>query len=144
MLPSDTYRCVAPVAVSNVESEAPSEHGVPEVSVRVICARRSPRGLVRPDEANARLAEVAALLASVKLVAVPMVEPAGVVNAMLPTHEAAVPLEEADAVLTTLTRAVSVLPSPNSGNVRVLVFDVVCALRDSAPSAQAIKIHLSL
>src|SRR5438093_1172650 len=91
-------------------------------------ARMADRGVEIAALPNGRLAEVVTPEAMVKLVAVPMVVPAALTNDAVPVHEAAVPLEDATAMLVRLIRAVSELPSPNGGKFRVRVeVVVVCA-----------------
>jgi len=109
------------VLVSYVSSVASSEHGTPEfsVSVRVIAPRISVRVPVAPTLANGKLTDWMTPLAAVNDVAVPIALPLAFKNWMAPVHEAAVPLEEFDAVFTTLICAVSELASPTAG-----VFDV--------------------
>jgi len=78
---------------------------------------------------------------SENVVAVPIVVPPGVRKLMLPVQDAAVPDEEFAAELSTLTRAVCVLPSPTSGNdkvrlgVVVVVVVVVCAAAENAAAS---------
>jgi hypothetical protein len=137
--------------VSNVDNDSNSEHGVGAVADRVICttARISPRV---PDIAallNGRLIEDVWPDAMVKLVAAPMVAPLALMNDTLPTQDAAVPLDDAVAVLVRLTLAVSVLPSPNGGRSRLRVVGavvVVCANADASvqPATAAIIIHCRL
>lgn len=93
-----------------------------------------PPELAKGSEAVASWPDV-----SVNEVAVPMVVPPGARKLMLPAHDAAVPDEEFDAELSTLMRAVCVLPSPTRGNdkvrVGVVVVVVVCAEAKNAPAS---------
>ena len=61
---------------------------------------------------------------------------------ILPVQDAAVPLEDAVAVLTTLSCAVSELPSPTGGklNDRVVVVDVVWAKAPTAVRAASASV----
>jgi hypothetical protein len=95
------------------------------VRVNAITVRISPRLPERPALANDRLTDEVMPDAMVKLVAVPMVAPLAFTNETLPVQEAAVPEEDAVAVLVRSTRAVSVLPSPNGPELCVCVVVVV-------------------
>lgn len=107
--------CVAPVEESKVSSEEVRAQGTPEVTVSDISARSSPCTPVKPALAKGRLAEVSCPDAIVKLVADPIVTPVALRKETVPVQDAAVPLEDSAATLTTLIRAVSVLPSPKGG-----------------------------
>jgi hypothetical protein len=100
--------------------------------------RTNPRGEVSPALEKGNVTVLTAFEARVKEVAVPIVVPAELMNVTVPVHEAAVPLEEAEARLIRLTPRVSVLPRPTNGNekseVRVVVV-VVCANADPAMAA---------
>ena len=124
--------CVAPVEESKVSSEEVRAQGTPEVTVSDISARSSPCTPVKPALAKGRLAEVSCPDAIVKLVADPIVTPVALRKETV-LQDAAVPLEDSVATLTTLMRAVSVLPSPNGGkvNVRVPLLEDVCANADA-------------
>jgi hypothetical protein len=100
-----------------------SAHGTPEfrVTVRVMTPRISVRVPVAPTFANGRLTEVMTPLAMVNGVADPMEAPLAFKKEMVPVQEAAVPLEEALAVLTTLICAVSELARPTTGVLEVSV-----------------------
>jgi hypothetical protein len=118
--------------VSKVSRDVTKSHGTfdPEVTVRDTTARTSVRAPVAPTRENGSVAVAICPLVTVKVVAVPMIVPAAFRNEMLPVQDAAVPLEELDAVLTAFTCAVSELPSPMGGDVndRVEAVDVVvCA-----------------
>ena|ERR1051326_5304150 len=123
--------CVTPLVESYVSKELARAHGVLAVvdSVNVTATRISVRAPVAPALENGRVAEKICPLAMVNGVAVPIVVPVEDTNETLPVHDAAVPVEEADAVLTRFSCAVSELASPIGGelNVRVTVFVVVCA-----------------
>jgi hypothetical protein len=110
------------------------------VNVCVTSARISVRVPVAPELPNASLAELIAPLPTVNVVAVPIAAPEEFRNEIVPAHDAAVPLAEADAVLTTLTCAVSELASPAGGKakVRVLV-DVVVVVCANAANAAAVR-----
>ena len=99
---------------------------------------------LRPAEEKGRLAAVIWPEVTVKLVAEPMTAPLELRNEMVPVQEAAVPLDDSVAAFTTLMRAVSVLPSPAGGNVkvRVLVVDD-CANNDNADPAARIEVKTS-
>jgi hypothetical protein len=114
---------VAPVLESYVSNVAWSEHGTPEssVTVRVMTPRISVRVPVTPTFAKGRLTELMTPLATVKGVAVPMIVPLAFKNEIVPAQEAAVPLDEAEAVFTTLICAVSELASPTGGVFEVSV-----------------------
>jgi hypothetical protein len=118
--------CVAPVVLSKVSKENASAQGTPDVTVSWISPRISPRIPDKPALANGRLADASCSEVTVKLVAEPIAVPVELRNEMLPVQDAAVPLDELDATLTTLIRAVSVLPRPAGGRliVRVPVVDV--------------------
>jgi hypothetical protein len=114
-----------------------SAHGTSELVVVVRTARISPRGDVSPLLENAKVTEVTASEARVKLVAVPIVVPAEFRNATVPVQDAAVPLDVAEARLMRFTPMVSVLAKPTSGNEKseVLVVVVVCASADPVMAA---------
>jgi hypothetical protein len=122
---------VTPLVVSYVSNEEPSAQGVRAVvdSVNVMTARTSVRTPVAPTLVNGRLAEKIWPVVIVKFVALPMVAPVDETNEMLPVQDAAVPVEDAAAVLTRFTCAVSELASPIGGvlKVWVTVDGVVCA-----------------
>jgi hypothetical protein len=61
----------------------------------------------------------------VKAVAFPIAAPLALANETEPVQDAAVPLDEAAAILTTLTCAVSVLPRPTGGKMKFRVVVVV-------------------
>ena len=139
--------CVTPLDVSNVSSELRSPHGVPEVVVIEITPTTSARVALDDSFANGKLAENTSPLAMVKLAALPTA-PLGPTNEMLPLQDAAVPLDDALALLSTLICRVSLLASPTGGksNVRVFELDDVCATAaDAANNATALRarIHLS-
>jgi hypothetical protein len=79
-----------------------------------------------------RLAEEICPLEIVNEVALPMVAPALLRNAIVPVHDAAAPLEDVVARFRTLIWAVSVLPRPMRENSRVVVLVVVCAIAPTA------------
>jgi hypothetical protein len=144
------YRWPAPDEVSNVSIEITSAQGVgDEVDrVRVTTARMLDRGVEIAALANGRLTEVVTPEAMVKLVAVPIVPPVALTNDAVPVQDAAVPLDDAVAILVRLIRAVSELPNPNGGkfSVRVAVV-VVCAnaaLRAHTDKAQHIMDRLNI
>ena len=93
--------------------------------MREITARKSPRLPLRPELPNGRLAVAVALEPMVNVVAVPITAPVELKNEIVPVHDAAVPLAEAAAKLTTVMRAVSVEPSPNGASECVSVLVVV-------------------
>jgi hypothetical protein len=132
------YECVAPLLVSKVSRENRSEHGTPEVRVRVIVARISPLDPERPALEKARLTDEVTPEAIVKVVAVPMVLPVALTNATLPVQDGAVPPVDAVAMLVRFTRAVSVLPRPKGGRWEVRVV-VVCAKATVVASAIRIQ-----
>ena len=137
--------CVAPLEVSKVSKENDNAQGTLEFSVRVISPRISPREPDRPALANGRLEEAICPEVTVNELAEPMVAPLELRNEMLPVQDAAVPLEESDAALTTLMRAVSVLPRPAGGSVRVRVpVVVVCASSDNIEPAVTSEIEINL
>jgi hypothetical protein len=123
--------------VSYVSNEVSSEHGTPEfsVSVRVITARITVRVPVAPTFANGRLTELITPLATVNDVAVPIAVPLAFKNEIVPVHEAAVPLDDAVAVFTTLICAVSELPKPTGGVVEVAVTVPLVVVWDNATAA---------
>src|SRR4051812_514730 len=98
-----------------MERETASEHGGRGVAVETFtCStgRMKPRFPVIPAAENASRATLFCPEASVKLEAVPMVVPVALRKDTLPVQDAAVPVDELLAVFTTITSAVSVLPSP--------------------------------
>jgi hypothetical protein len=101
----------------------------PDVAVRVTTPRISVRRPVAPTFVNGRLTDEICPLVMVKGVAAPIIAPLALTKEILPVQDAAVPLEDAVAVFTTFSCAVSKLPSPTGGelNDRVVVEDVVCA-----------------
>jgi hypothetical protein len=111
--------------------------GTPEfsVTVRVITPRISVRVPVTPTFANGRLTEPMAPLASVNAVAVPIAAPLAFRNEIVPVQEAAVPLDDADAVFTTLIWAVSELASPKTGVSAVSVTVPVVVVWHKATAA---------
>lgn len=121
--------CVSPVAVANVSSENTIAHGTVEgmVNVEVTVAMNSPRVPENPEVPNGSGIEAICPDPIVKELAFPITVPVELTNETEPVHDAAVPLEVAEAVLTTLTCAVSVLPSPTGGKakVRVVVVELV-------------------
>jgi hypothetical protein len=109
-----------------------------EDRVTVTTARMLDRGVEIAAFAKGRLTEVVTPEAMVKLVAVPIVLPVALTNDAVPVHEAAVPLDDAEARFVRLMRAVSELPNPNGGKFRVrVVVLVVCA--NAAPRAHTDK-----
>ncbi|MGA7240880.1 MAG: hypothetical protein WBY44_34675 [Bryobacteraceae bacterium] len=116
---------------------ASSEQGTPEfnVTVRVITPRVSVRVPVTPTFANGRLTELMTPLATVNGVAVPMTVPLALRNETVPVQEAAVPLDEFDAVFTILICAVSELASPTGGVFDVSVTVPLVVVCDSATAA---------
>lgn len=115
--------------MAKVSSENTIAHGTVEgmVTVDVTVATNSPRVPENPEVPNGSGIEAICPDPMVKEVAFPITAPVEPTNETEPVHDAAVPLEAAEAVLTTLTCAVSVLPSPTGGkaNVRVAVVVVV-------------------
>ena len=83
--------------MSKVSSEFVRAHGVEEESVNCTEPTISDRVPEAPAFENGRLAEKTWPLVTVKLVAVPMIVPLALVKVMVPAHEAAVPLEDAEA-----------------------------------------------
>lgn len=118
-------------------SEVERAQGTPDVVVAETTARTKPRGDVSPLLENARVTELEASDAKVKLVAVPMVAPVELRNETDPVQEEAVPLVVFEARLTRLTPMVSVLASPTSGKekLEVWVLVVVCATADPVMAA---------
>jgi hypothetical protein len=116
---------------------ASSEQGTPEfnVTVRVMTPRISVRVPVTPTFANGRLTELMTPLATVNGVAVPITVPLAFKNEIVPTHEAAVPLDEFDATFTTLICAVSELASPTGDVFDVSVTVPLVVVCDSATAA---------
>jgi len=106
---------VAPLEVSNVCSETRNWQGTPEVRVAEITALSSPRLPENPALVKGRLTDEVTPLATVNVVAVPMVAPAVLTKDTVPVQEAAVPLDDALAKLVRSSRAVSVLPNPKGG-----------------------------
>ncbi len=100
---------------------------------------------VPPDAENGRRALEICPAATVNGVALPMVAPVALTKLIVPVQDAAVPFVELDATFTTLISAVSVLPRPAGGKVklRVLVVAVVCAAAENIP-ATAIKVKTKL
>ena len=95
---------------------------------------------------NGKLTEKTSPLAIVKLAALPMAAPLAPTNEMLPVQDAAVPLDAALALLSTLICMVSLEASPTGGKskVRVAELDDVCAEAVHAASnatALSAKIH---
>ena len=88
---------MAPLTVSKLSSEDRSEHGgageVVLVAGRftVTAARTTPCGPVSPAAEKGRLIEVVTSVAILNVVAVPMVAPAALRKATVPSHDAAVP-----------------------------------------------------
>jgi hypothetical protein len=74
-------------------------------------------------------------LATVNGVAVPMTVPLALRNETVPVQEAAVPLDEFDAVFTILICAVSELASPTGGVFDVSVTVPLVVVCDSATAA---------
>lgn len=123
---------------------ASSEQGTPEfsVTVRVMTPRISVRVPVTPTFANGRLTELMTPLATVNGVAAPMTVPLAFKNEIVPVQEAAVPLDEFDAIFTTLICAVSELASPTAGVFEVSVtvpLVVVCDSATAAVKAMAVR-----
>jgi len=73
------------------------------VNVTLTTARISVRVPVAPDFAKGRETEAVCPLVAVKEDALPMVAPLAVRKATVPAHEAAVPLDELEAVLVRFT-----------------------------------------
>jgi hypothetical protein len=90
---------------------------------------------VTPTFANGRLTELMTPLATVNGVAVPMTVPLALRNETVPVQEAAVPLDEFDAVFTILICAVSELASPTGGVFDVSVTVPLVVVCDSATAA---------
>lgn len=136
---------MTPVALSKVSNENESAQGTLAVRVSWIWPRISPRIPEIPALENGRLPEEIWPLVTVNVAGEPIATPLAFRNEMLPVHEAAVPLVESEATLTTLMRAVSVLPSPAGGRlmVRVPVVDV-CANSDSIEPEAISEIEISL
>jgi len=136
--------CVAPVVLSKVSNENASAQGTLDVRVSWIWPRISPRTPEMPALENGRLPEEIWPLVTVNVAGEPIAVPAAFKNEMVPVHEAAVPLEESEATLTTFIRAVSVLPSPAGGRlmVRVPVVDV-CANSESIDPDAITEIEIS-
>jgi len=84
----------------------------PVVSVTVTTLRTSVRVPDAPTLENGRLAENVCPLVTVNDVAEPIAVPLEFTKPIVPVHEAAVPVEEAVATLTTFTCRVSELASP--------------------------------
>ena len=106
---------------------------------RVTVARTTPCGPVNPAAEKGRLTEVVTSVAILNGVAVPMVVPAALRNATLPSHDAAVPAWEAAATLVKLIRAVSVVPRPNGGRAVVRVDAAVVVVTGCAIAESAVK-----
>lgn len=106
----------------------------------------SPRTPEKPALANGRFADAISPDVTVKLVADPIVAPVEFKNEMLPVQDAAVPLDDADATLTTLMRAVSVLPRPAGGRVivRVPVVDVCAKTDNMEPATMEVKMNFRI
>jgi hypothetical protein len=88
-----------------------------------------------------RVAEEISPLEMVKLAAVPMSVPPDVVNEMDPVQDAAVPLEEAVALLATLICMVSLEARPTGGKSKLRVAEVVVVCADAEI---AIKIMIAV
>src|SRR5689334_20446033 len=136
--------CVTPLVVSYVSKEETRPQGVLAVvdSVNVTTVRTSVRRPVAPTLVNGRVAEKIWPVVMVKGVAVPIVAPVEDTNEMLPVQAAAVPVEEAVAVLTTFSCAVSEAASPIGGelNVRVTApVGVVVWANEFAPLTHAME-----
>jgi hypothetical protein len=132
---------VSPLSVSKVSSEVRIAQGVPDVVVTEMTPTISTRVPVAEVFVKGRVAEEISPLETVKLAAVPMTVPPDVVNEMVPVQDAAVPLEEAAALLTTLICMVSLEARPTGGKSKLRVaevVDVVCA-----DAEKAIKIAVS-
>jgi hypothetical protein len=106
---------VTPVAVSNVSSEVRKPQGVPDVAVTETIPTTSVRVPVAAVFANGRVAEKISPLVTVKLVAVPSAAPVADVNEIVPVQDAAVPLDEAVALLRILICTVSLEARPTGG-----------------------------
>ena len=131
---------MTPLAVSKVSTEINREQGVGAVVDRVTWTtpRIAPRA-VSPELVKGRLTELVTPEAIVKGVAVPIIAPAALTNEALPVQDAAVPLDDAVAVLVRLIRAVSVIASPTGGKLSVrVVVAAVCA--SASPAAQLTKV----
>jgi hypothetical protein len=106
---------VTPLEVSNVSSEVRKPHGVPDAVVTETTPTTSVRVPLAAVFANGRVAEKISPLVTVKLAAVPRAAPVAEVNEMVPVQDAAVPVDEAVALLSTLICMVSLLASPTGG-----------------------------
>ena len=109
----------------------------------VITPRISVRVPVTPTFANGKLTELITPLPTVNDVAVPIAVPLAFKKEIVPVQDAAVPLDEAAAALTTLICAVSELANPTTGVlvvcVTVPVEVEVCARENAAVSAAAVS-----
>ena len=134
---------MTPLLVSKVSSEFARAHGVDEddETVNWTDPTISARVPDAPALEKGRLAEKTCPLVTVKLAAVPMIVPVALVNVMVPVQEAAVPLEDAVALLRTLICTVSVLAMPTGGNRKfsVKVVVEVCAEADRASQVVAAR-----
>ena len=109
--------------MAKVSSENTNEQGAVEgrVTVWVSVATNSPWVPEKPEVPNGSDTEAIWPVPTVKVVALPITVPAELANETEPVHDAAVPLDDAEAMLTTLTCAVSVLPNPTGGKRKVWV-----------------------
>jgi hypothetical protein len=133
--------------VSKVSNDVTSEQGVPLVCVNVMVATISMREPEVVALEKGRLTETISLLATVKLVLLPMAAPVAPVKATVPVQDAAVPLDDALAVFKRLTCAVSVLPKPTGPklDVWVKVLDPDCASAETAvPTSRTTGIKTNL
>jgi hypothetical protein len=103
--------------------------------VKVTTPRISVRSPVAPTLENGRLTEEICPLVTVNAVAVPMAVPLEFTKEILPVQDAAVPLEDAVAVFTTFSCAVSELPSPTGGELKVRVDVVLVVVVCASPLA---------
>jgi len=103
------------------------------VVVAETTVRTNPRVPMIPEAENGKMMTPTAPAASVKVVAVPMVAPAWLINVTEPVQEAALPFVKSAARLIRFTPTVSVVAKPTKGNekLEVEVMLVVCANADA-------------
>src|SRR5438105_8793865 len=100
-----------------------------------MAARITVRGAMPAALANGSRTDVACPAVSVNAVAVPSVPPLAFVNTIVPVQDAAVPVFGFTATFATLTSAVSLLPRPIGGKLKVRVLEVVvCPMADDRPA----------
>jgi hypothetical protein len=101
--------------------------------------RTSVRVPVTPIFAKGSGTEEMTPLANVKEVAVPIAAPLALTNEIVPVQEAAVPADEAEAVFTTLSCAVSELATPTGGVFMVCVTVPVVEVLDCDKAMAAVN-----